>query len=414
VAPGRQRAVSFSPLKHGFDRVFRHSVLQRQWPVASHQRRELSAAAADRWRQVVEHQPGPDAVHHAGLTERAVKFIGEHKDQPFFVYLPHRHAARADLFASDKFKRAKSERGLYRRRDRGDRLERRAKCWRRSKEHGLDEQYAGPVHARTTGRGCRMATTAGSAGPLREGKGTTWDGGHRVPCVVRWPGKIPAGQTCDRNWRPRWTCCRRSRSWPAAKQPDRTIDGRDIWPLLSGQAGAKSPHEAVLLLRGNNGLEAVRSGPWKLHLPHEYLTSYEPRGRGRQASEHREPEACLHADVGRPRHRQPARLSDQAARPVALSTSTSDLGETTNVAERHPDVVERLLDSGRERPGRPGRFADQSRRKRRAKKRRVGTGKNVAKRHAREGPIRTQPSSPRPSRPPSAARRVLQRWPFPR
>ena len=114
---------------------------------------------------------------------------------------------------------------------------------------------------------------AGSAGPLREGKGTTWEGGVRVPCLMRWSGKLPAGtrsnamvMTID--------LLPTLAAWTGAKVPAGPIDGANIGPLLLGQAGAVNPHDGYAYYYENNQLQAVASGDgrWKLMLPHTYRT----------------------------------------------------------------------------------------------------------------------------------------------
>src|SRR5262249_45285365 len=109
---------------------------------------------------------------------------------------------------------------------------------------------------------------AGSAGGLREGKGTTWEGGVRVPCLMRWPGKIPAGRVCRE---PAMTIdiLPTLAKLSGAKLPALPIDGKDIGRLLRGERGARSPHEAYFFYWGRE-LQGVRSGKWKLHLPHGY------------------------------------------------------------------------------------------------------------------------------------------------
>jgi arylsulfatase A-like enzyme len=140
----------------------------------------------------------------------------------------------------------------------------------------------------------------GSALPLRGGKGQVYEGGVRVPCIMRWPGRIPADTTSD-------AVCGLIDLLPtfaglagAALPDDRILDGRDIWPVASGESGAGSPHEHFYFFRGTE-LRAVRSGRWKLH-----------RSAG------------------------PMRPKS------ALFDLASDIGETTNVAETHPDVVRTL------------------------------------------------------------------------
>ena len=159
---------------------------------------------------------------------------------------------------------------------------------------------------------------AGSAEPLREGKGTMFDGGQREPTLMRWPGRIPAGTVCGEPAR-RWTSCRRFARLAGARLPDHTIDGKDIWPLIAGQSGAKSPHEAFFYYN-RWALEAVRSGKWKLHFPHAYHTlNGRPGGTG-----------------GRPAKYEQAKID------LALFDLENDIGEQHNVADQHPDVVERL------------------------------------------------------------------------
>ncbi|MHC4199436.1 MAG: sulfatase-like hydrolase/transferase, partial [Planctomycetota bacterium] len=149
----------------------------------------------------------------------------------------------------------------------------------------------------------------GGNAPLSGHKGSTWEGGMREPCVVRWPGRIPAGRVSAElattmDLLP--TFARLAGTKPPA---DRIIDGKDIWPVMSGKEGAKSPHEAFYYYQMDQ-LQAVRSGKWKLHLPLEIKKR----------------------NWGRPERNKPLMLIDLDA----------DIKEKTNVADRHPDVVRRL------------------------------------------------------------------------
>jgi arylsulfatase A len=161
---------------------------------------------------------------------------------------------------------------------------------------GIDEQTL-VIFTSDNGPWLSYGDHAGSAKPLREGKTTTFDGGQRVPAIMRWPGKIPAGGLCRElvtamDILPTF-------AWIAgADLPPLSIDGKDIWPLMSGQGGAKSPHKAVFYYNVWK-LEAVRSGKWKLHLPQEI--------------------------------------------DLALFDLDKDISEQRDVSADHPEVVERLL-----------------------------------------------------------------------
>jgi arylsulfatase A-like enzyme len=151
----------------------------------------------------------------------------------------------------------------------------------------------------------------GVAGPLRGGKTSTWEGGVREPTIAWWPGKIPAATTCD-------TMMSEIDVLPTLVKPaggtvpsDRVIDGKDIWPLLSGES-KQSPHEALFYFKGNR-LEAVRSGAWKLAIV-EQIEQFMDKEKW------------------------------PASKPFVpkLFNLDADIGETTDVAAQHPDVVERL------------------------------------------------------------------------
>jgi arylsulfatase A-like enzyme len=149
-----------------------------------------------------------------------------------------------------------------------------------------------------------------SNAPLRNEKGTTYEGGMRVPCLMRFPGKIPAGMVCREVCSAMDFLPTLARLSGAAPAKDRKIDGKDIWPLMSGAPGAKSPHEAFYYYQLDQ-LQCVRSGRWKLHLPMEMKKR----------------------NWGDPEGKTPLQLYD-------LKT---DIHEDHNVADEHPQVVSRLL-----------------------------------------------------------------------
>ena len=248
-------------------------------------------------------------------TERSVKFIKANKDKPFFLYLPHT-MVHVPLYVSDKFK-GKTKRGLF-----GDVMEEVdwsvGEILKTLKDEGLDDNTL-VMFTSDNGPWAIFGNHAGNAGPLRESKGNTHDGGVREPFIARWPGKIPAGTTCTE---PAMTIdvFATVAKLTGAPLPDHPIDGKDIWPLLSGQPGAKSPHEALFFYYGNNELQAMRSGQWKLMFPHK---SNSIEG------------ATLGAD-GKPG------VFVSKTEGLELYDLNDDIGEKTNVADRHPDVMVRL------------------------------------------------------------------------
>jgi arylsulfatase A len=300
----------FLPTRHGFDEYFGLPYSNDMWP--RHPTMKFPPLPLIEGEKVIAENPDQNQLT-TWYTERAVRFIGRNKDRPFFLYVPHA-MPHVPLHVSDKF-RGKSRQGLY-----GDVI--MELDWSVGQilaalaEHGLDEQTL-VLFASDNGPWLSYGDHAGSAGPLREGKATAWEGGVRVPCLARWPGRIPAGTVCRE---PAMTIdvLPTLAKLAGAALPDHPIDGLDIWPLLAGRPGAKSPHEAFYFY-WNRELQAVRSGRWKLHFPHEYRTLAGPPGSG-----------------GKPGPYQSARTE------LALYDLEAEAGETTDVAAKHPDVVARL------------------------------------------------------------------------
>jgi len=245
-------------------------------------------------------------------TKEAIGFIRKHRDEPFFLYLAH-NMPHVPLGASEAF-RGKSKRGLY-----GDVIEELdwslGQILTALRELGLDEHTLilftsdnGPWVERQIG------DYGGSADPLRGSKMMTWDGGPRVPCIARWPGRIPAGKVSGELVTTMDVLPTFAGLAGATLPDDRILDGRDAWPVLSGQPDANSPHEAYYFYCYTH-LQAVRSGRWKLVLP-------------RPAK----PPWCGWS----------ARMVD-AVEELSLYDLKTDIEEKHNVAGQHPDVVTRLM-----------------------------------------------------------------------
>ncbi len=191
-------------------------------------------------------------------TEEAVKFIHENKSRPFFLYLPHSFP-HVPLFASEKF-RGKSARGLY-----GDVVEELdwsvGEVLKTLRAEGLETNTL-VFFTSDNGPWLIMDQSGGSAGPLRDGKGSTWEGGMRVPGIAWWPGRIQP--QVQREFACMMDLFTTSLKLAGADAPkDRAVDGVDIAPLLFGTG--KWEREAFFFYRGTQ-LYAARLGPWKANL----------------------------------------------------------------------------------------------------------------------------------------------------
>ena len=331
-------APQFLPLQHGFDEYFGLPYSNDMWPLHP-DLIKLPPNDANR-------KSGyPDLVMFAGnkvvisqvthedqnqlttwYAEHAVKFIEQNKDRPFFLYLAH-NMPHVPLHVSDKF-RGKTQRGLY-----GDVIEEIdwsvGQVMDALKRTGL-EGKTWVIFTSDNGPWLSYGDHAGSAYPLREGKGTCWEGGTREPCVMRWPGKIPAGTDCNR-------MLMTIDLFPTiaklihADLPKHPIDGLDVWPIISGKRGAKNPHAAYWFDYEANQLQAVVSGDgrWKLQLPHTYRTmGGRPGGHGGT----------------------PVPYEQRKLERAELYDLVNDISEVTDMAGQHADVVKRLeVEAGKAR-----------------------------------------------------------------
>ncbi len=248
--------------------------------------------------EVIQQQPD-----QRGLTERyceeCVRFIRDNRRGPFFLYLAHMYV-HVPLFVPHRFLR-QSRNGGY-----GGAVE----CidwaaevlFHELKQLGLDENT---LVIFTSDNGSRANGEGGSNAPLRGTKAETWEGGQRVPFIVRWPGKVPAGKVCHELVTAMDLLPTLARLAGTTEPQDRVMDGRDIAPLLFDKPGARSPHESFFYYR-HESLHAVRKGKWKLH----FL----------QAVGFAKPQAVA----------------------PELYDLDRDVGEQHNVAAAHPEVVAEL------------------------------------------------------------------------
>jgi arylsulfatase A-like enzyme len=283
---------------------------------------------------VVIEVPADQTQFTQRYTRETIRFITENRDKPFFLYLPH-NMVHIPLHASAEFV-GKSQRGIY-----GDAIQEldwsTGEILKTVKELGLDGKT---LVIFVSDNGPHLGG-GGSAGPLRGAKGSCFEGGVRVPCIMRWPGKIPAGRVTDEpvtimDLLPTLVA-RAGGTLPA----DRVIDGRDIWPLMSGSDNAKSPHDGIFYLRGRS-VNGVRAGDWK------YLTV-----SAREMTEAAELELS-EAEKKPPRGQRKALIEERqrAAQKdkgnvEMLFNLRDDIGETKNVITQHPDIADRLREQAR-------------------------------------------------------------------
>jgi arylsulfatase A-like enzyme len=302
----------FLPARHGFDDYFGLPYSNDMWPKHPERPSAYPDLPLIEHDKVVQLMPDQSQLT-TWYTERAVRFIETNKDKPFFIYLPH-SMPHVPLFVSDKYK-GKTQQGLY-----GDVIEEMdwsvGQVLATLRRLNLDRNTL-VIFTSDNGPWMSYGNHAGSPGPFRESKGTSFEGGVRVPFVARWPGRIPAGKTVTA---PAMTIdlLPTVAKLTGAELPKRRIDGLDIGPLLAVKRNAQSPHDALYFYWGQS-LHAVRAGKWKLHLPHPY------------------------------QHLDRAGADGKAGRYVSRQIELSlfdleaDPGETTNVAEQNPEVVKRLM-----------------------------------------------------------------------
>lgn len=319
---GRQKP--FMPLQQGFDEYFGLQYSNDMWrqpdaqghPIPPQRKNSPKMPIYKNNEVVKEDVTWEDqAMLTTWYTERAVDFIDRHHEQPFFLYVPH-SMVHVPLGVSEKF-RGKSDSGLF-----GDVVMELdwsvGQILSTLKRHNIDDNTL-VIFTSDNGPWLNFGNHAGSVGPLREGKGTCFEGGQRVPCVARWPGKITAGSKCDELAATMDLLPTIAKLIGAEVPDDRTIDGHNIWPLLSGQPDSVTPRDSFYYYyRGD--LCGVRDRQWKLSLPHRYRTL---------------------ADNPPGQDGMPGRY-DHITSKLALYDLKNDIGETTNVADQHPEIVARL------------------------------------------------------------------------
>lgn len=312
----------FLPVKHGFDEYYGIPYSNDMWPYHPQAKKgsypKLPMVEND---QVVDEEITPEDQTHltTDYTTRGVRFIEKNKDKPFFLYLAH-SMVHVPLFVSEKFK-GKSGKGLF-----GDVMMEVdwsvGQIMDTLKKNGLEEN-TWVIFTSDNGPWLSYGDHAGSAGPLREGKGTCWEGGTRVTGIMKWPAKIPAGTTTD-------SMMMTIDILPTiahvidAKLPAHTIDGLNCWPIVAGEPNAKNPHDFYAFYYEQNQLQAISSGDgrWKLQLPHKYRS--------------------IAGVTEKAQNGIPVLYKQQSIEQPELYDLYTDISESKNVAAEHPDEVARL------------------------------------------------------------------------
>jgi arylsulfatase A len=299
----------FSPLENGFDYYFGLPYSNDMDRVADSPkgRAAFLDPKSEYWnvpllknREIVE-RPADQHTLTRRYTDEAIGFIREHKDQPFFVYLPHT-MPHVPLFGSDDVP-GSTRRGLF-----GDvvwELDLEVgRILKTLRDEGLAEKTL-VLFTSDNGPWLTQGEQGGSAGLLKDGKGSTWEGGMRVPCLAWMPGTVPSGITnaelaSTLDLLP--TIC----SLAGIEPPrDRLLDGYDVLATLKGKP---SPRREMFYYRGFE-LMAVRLGAWKAHFQTQ-------SGYGQPSSERHDPPLLFNLEV--------------------------DPSERFNVAAANPDVVQEI------------------------------------------------------------------------
>jgi arylsulfatase len=321
----------FHPMKNGFDEFLGIPYSNDNSSYHPSLAKEMPPLPLYDGLKVIETDPD-QSFFTERFTERAVTFIERHRAKPFFLYVPH-VMPHVPIFASKKW-HGKSSAGLYADvvaeldDSVGQIVDAVSRCDLEQDTLILFFSDNGPFLS--------YGNHAGSAKPLREGKLTSFEGGVRVPFIARWTGHLPAGRESAEPMM-EIDLLPTIAALMGGKLPENKIDGQNILPVLEGGA---SPHQALYFYSGDE-LQAVRSGAWKLHLAHPYISvDGEPGRDGKPARfGQMKPKSITQSGIKGIATRHGYVLKQQS---LALYDLSRDPGELENVAEKHPEIVERL------------------------------------------------------------------------
>lgn len=307
----------FLPLQNGFDEYYGLPYSNDMWPYHPQQGEVFNFPDLPTYEgnEIIGYNLDQSRLT-TDYTMRSVNFIKKNKDKPFFLYLAH-NMPHVPLAVSDKFK-GKSEQGLF-----GDVMMEIdwsiGEIWETVQKLGLEENTL-IVITSDNGPWINYGNHAGSAAGLREAKGTTFEGGNRVPCIMYWKGHIQAGTICNR-------LASNIDLFPTfaeitdAPLPERKIDGVSLLPLMEGVEGA-NPRESFAYYYNRNDLEAVTDGEFKLVFPHKHVT-YEAYAPGNDG--------------------MPGKVVTAEVRASELYDLRRDAGERYNVLHQYPERAAKLM-----------------------------------------------------------------------
>lgn len=316
----------FLPLQHGFDEYLGLPYSNDMWPVdydgnpvqKGHKSNYPPLPLIHNNQKAAEISTLEDqSALTTRYTKKAVEFIEKNKNKPFFLYVPH-SMPHVPLGVSDRF-RGKSEQGLY-----GDvimEIDWSVGQIMKALEKNKLKNNTLVIFTSDNGPWMNYGNHAGSTGPLREGKGTSWEGGVRVPCIMHWPDQISPGSVCHKI-ASTLDILPTLAEITGARLPENKIDGVSIHPLIQGIKDANPRDHFFYYYTHEYGyqLQCVRQGKWKLHFPHSYR-SYKGVKKGHNGH----PGPYAHGKTG-----------------IELYDLEKDVGEQNNVASDFPEIVQRL------------------------------------------------------------------------
>lgn len=302
------------PQHHGFDEYFGLPYSNDMWPYHPTARNFPPLPLLENGRTIKANVTADDQrLLTKWNTEHAIDFMRRNQSEPFFLYLPY-NMPHVPIYASEEFE-GSTGKGLYH--DVIAEIDWSVGEIRRFLQDAQLDEKTLVIFTSDNGPWLSYGNHAGSAGPLREGKGTAWEGGVREPTIACWPGQIPAGSVSN-EMSATIDLLPTVAYLTGADLPPRKIDGKNIWPLLAGDASQRTPHTSYNFYWGQE-LHAVRSGAWKLHFPHAYRSLDGKPGSDGQPSPYKTLRCGLE-----------------------LYNVEDDMGESQDVAAMHPEVVKRL------------------------------------------------------------------------